>query len=641
MLLSSKSLISKIGLIVILIEVLVLASTGAYYISRFSDEIDRAMETKVLLPGVLMNRQLLRYESVANEKVMTELVGEEYQDGMVVGADRQVYYSLRPKYVGRGIDSVPGTARKLLSGSVSRPTLRMSEEGDSIASVTPMAAFSDGKPFFYLYVQVSTTASEAKKREITMLFIAGSLLCVLVTSLAIILFTRTLLTTPLGKLRESAMNLAQGRLEQQIDTSRRDELGSLARSFVMMRDAIRQKIDLLQKANRSLEQKEQRLQAFVSALPDLALVVDEHGRYLEVLSSDDRMLFPRAEALKGRLLHEVLPMQDADRFLKVVRETIATDRPQTLVYCMNVTGGQVWFEGRSSLIHSTESGPRSVIWVARDITQRKNMEDSLLQAKEEAEAANRRLLELDSLKSAFVSSVSHELRTPLTSLLGFAKLINKNFLRHFVPLARADEKLEDKAAQIQGNLEIIISEGERLTRLINDVLDLNRIESGRVDWQFQSVDCEELVRRAVAALDAEFEHKDQVALRVEVEPGLPEVELDPDRIRQVLINILHNALKFTDSGAIELKVGRDSPDTLLFSVRDTGRGIPAEETSRIFEKFYQAQHSDTLHRDSPGTGLGLAICKEIVQHHGGRIWVQSQLGAGSVFAFTLPLQREA
>lgn len=257
--------------------------------------------------------------------------------------------------------------------------------------------------------------------------------------------------------------------------------------------------------------------------------------------------------------------------------------------------------------------------------------EALIAARKQAEAANR-------AKSAVVSMVSHELRTPLTSILGFAKLIDKRLGR--IDCTEVSETEEDAQlqaetmAQIEQNIQIILVEGERLMSLINNVLDLAKIESGKVEWDMQRIAVNEVIERAVAATSSLLA-SDAVAFGVEIEDQLPPVIGDRDRLVQVIVNLISNAVKFTDEGAITCEAAREN-EHIIVRVIDTGVGIAPEDQERVFEQFVQVDAPTK--RDRPaGTGLGLSICQEIVEHHGGRIWVESVLGEGSTFSFTLPL----
>ena len=252
----------------------------------------------------------------------------------------------------------------------------------------------------------------------------------------------------------------------------------------------------------------------------------------------------------------------------------------------------------------------------------------------ELEDANKRLLRLDEIKSAMVSSVSHELRTPLTSIRGFAKLCIRDFVRHFQPLAKED-MLHGKGQRIKSNLEIIEAEGERLTRLINDFLDINRIESGKATWNDHFLNPCEVIFKATTAAFGGFSSNSDVELITDLPENTRLIHADPDKIQQVLINLLNNAYKFTREGSVTVSL-KDKGDTLTVSVEDTGSGVPPEEVNYIFEKFHKSRRGDTIRAEEKGTGLGLAICKEIVEHYGGSIWVESTLGQGSTFSFSLP-----
>jgi signal transduction histidine kinase len=246
-------------------------------------------------------------------------------------------------------------------------------------------------------------------------------------------------------------------------------------------------------------------------------------------------------------------------------------------------------------------------------------------ATEELRRANERLTELDRLKDDFVSTITHELRTPLTSIRAFSEIL------------RQEPNVE--LAQRKRFLDIITKETERLTRLINQVLDLSKIESGRAEWHESQVDMKELIDDAVAGMGQVFEEK---GIRVELTlpEAVPCVRGDLDRIIQVLLNLLSNAVKFCDGadGRIEVALSEQS-DCLRVDVTDNGPGVSAADQAVIFEKFRQA--GDALTNKPQGTGLGLPISRHIVEHHGGRLWVESPPGRGARFSFTLPLERVA
>ncbi len=263
---------------------------------------------------------------------------------------------------------------------------------------------------------------------------------------------------------------------------------------------------------------------------------------------------------------------------------------------------------------------------------------ALAAAIEEAHAARVAAEEASASKSAFLSNVSHELRTPLTSVVGFSRLIRRRLDEVIFPAVPTGDPKRDRAMrQVSDNLGIIVDEGERLTALINDTLDLAKIEAGRMEWRREPVDIDDVIARGTAATASLLDGSGPT-MRVDVPPGLPPVTGDRDRLIQVVINLISNAVKFTPAGTIACSAGTTEEDgrpMVVVSVADTGVGIAPEDQARVFEQFGQA--GDTLAETPRGTGLGLPICREIVEHHGGRLWVESEVGRGSRFSFTLPI----
>jgi len=311
----------------------------------------------------------------------------------------------------------------------------------------------------------------------------------------------------------------------------------------------------------------------------------------------------------------------------------------------NKSGKRIWLSASIIPFIDDKNKPYQYILICTDITalksaerqlERKNrsleeltdhLEDMVKQRTEELETANTKLLHLNKIKSEFVSVVSHELRTPLTSIKSFAEIL--------------EDDIEDMEPDTQRRyLRIINDESDRLGRLINDVLDLQKIDAGMMSWNDSLVNFEDLVKskfevfeQAVKAKGLDYE------LTANLDVSL--VEIDPDKISQVISNILSNALKFTSKGKISLSLterveesetdGRQS--WILTKICDTGFGIPAEEVDNVFKRFHQVDSSET--REQGGSGLGLNICKEIIEHYNGQIWAESEPGKGSCFCFKL------
>lgn len=256
---------------------------------------------------------------------------------------------------------------------------------------------------------------------------------------------------------------------------------------------------------------------------------------------------------------------------------------------------------------------------------------------EQLEQAYTELKKVDEIKTSFLVTVSHELRTPLTSVLGFAEISHMKFIRIVKPAVSCDEpKVQEAIEQIDRHLHIIVAEGQRMTNMINEFLDLSKLEAGKVEWNMMSHNIKDIIDQAAAATSSLFEQKG-LQYQEEIEEGLPEPVVDRDRLIQVLINLISNAIKFSDSGRVTCRVCRNI-DKLTISIIDEGIGIASEDQKNIFEKFRQVQMGGDKLTDRPqGTGLGLSICKQIVESHGGKIWVESTKTAGSTFSFTIPI----
>ena len=272
-------------------------------------------------------------------------------------------------------------------------------------------------------------------------------------------------------------------------------------------------------------------------------------------------------------------------------------------------GDQTPFEYSVSLVHTPQES--LAISIGRDISKRKQMEKDLRQAKESAEFANK-------AKSSFLAAMSHEIRTPMNAILGMGEIL-------------AESHLDEHQKQY---VEIINHAGEGLLALINDILDLSKIESGQLELEMIPINPSSLAKYSINIIQQRALNKG-IALTIDIHQAIPSCIIgDPQRLQQILLNLLSNAIKFTDQGHIALSLVKTAENVLRFSVSDTGIGIPKNKHTTIFQPFKQVDSSTT--RRFGGTGLGLSICDKLIDKMGGKIWVVSLEGQGSTFHVDIP-----
>ncbi len=385
-------------------------------------------------------------------------------------------------------------------------------------------------------------------------------------------------------------------------------------------------------------------------------LLDLNGHIVSANNTLAYMVQQKASSLTGQRFFSLVGSGEDDDLDIALADLVHQRRPrwqiEEVLSCPN--GTTIWAALNLTTILSRFKKPQYVLVMIEDITTRKkaeyeleqlnlSLEHLVLNRTQELEdkatmleQANERLTQLDTIKSNFVSSVSHELRTPLTSLLGFSKIIRKAFNRHFMPLTAEYPAIKPKAMTIDQNLGILVLEGERLTRLIDNVLDLKKIEAGKMHWDDAMLDMEEVVRQAASNLGGYCETNPDVQLRLTFADNISPIKADWDKLLQVVINLLTNSFKHTAQGCIAVLVESPVPDHIRMVVADTGTGIATEELQPVFTEFHQASHTDILSVAATGTGLGLPICKHIVTHYNGLIWAESTLGNGSCFTIELP-----
>lgn len=379
------------------------------------------------------------------------------------------------------------------------------------------------------------------------------------------------------------------------------------------------------------------LKATLQAIPDLLFELDENGIYRQVWMRDESLLAAPKAQLLGRSVQDILPPPAATVVMTTLRESAAKGFSQGRQICLQLPEGERWFELSVSSKEAAAGELQHFIILSRDITVRKTVERRLRQLNEELEEkvadrtadlelARRHAEQANQAKSAFLATMSHEIRTPMNGVIGMIEVLQQTSL---------------KAHQLE-MAELIRESAFSLLGIIDDILDFSKIEAGKLEIEVVPVSVAEVVENVCGMLDHLAEKKG-VELTLFTDPAIPEALLgDPLRLRQVLINLANNAIKFSSAqeqpGQVSVRalLAEDLPDHVMLEIRvaDNGIGMDTNTQAKLFQSFMQADASTT--RSFGGTGLGLAICHELVKAMGGRINVESEVGRGAVFAVHLP-----
>jgi two-component system phosphate regulon sensor histidine kinase PhoR len=414
--------------------------------------------------------------------------------------------------------------------------------------------------------------------------LAGLATALAAALLAIFLAGRT--TRPLSELTVVADRMAAGDLSARLFASRSDEIGQLTRAFSHMADRIREQVT-------SLAEERSRLAAVLDHMADGVLITDGGGQVRLVNAAAARLLDRSEERALGRSFAQVAPYHPLIELWKACRE-----QGEEQVDMVEVSRHGLFLQ--AIVTPFKEADAEGYLVILQDLT---------------------RVRRLETVRRDFISNISHELRTPLAGLKALVDTLRGGALKD-PPAAKRFLKRMD-------------AEVDTLTQMVEELLELSRIESGQVPLRLAPTPLADLVVPPVDRLRPQAERAG-LEFTVSLPPQAPPVLADADRARLVLTNLVHNAVKFTPPGGRITVEAQPGAGHVVFSVQDTGVGIPAGVLPRIFERFYKADRV----RSGGGTGLGLAIAKHIVQGHGGRIWAESQEGRGSTFYFTLPLAVE-
>lgn len=573
-----------IGLVILSMLVL-----GIFLMNLLEDYFYNTLKTRLETQALLASRMTVEMEGVWNLAFMEDLAGKISED---VGA-RVTIIDTKGIVLG---DSEEAAAK--MENHLYRPEIQQAKhEGVGVAirhsstldtDMMYVAVFITQKGKEYGFIRLALPLTETKQAfsklwSVVLIGILPAVFCTTFVSFAL----AKRVTEPVERLTEFARRMSRGKFDCRAKVGSNDEIDALAGALNQMAKTVEEKVRLISEGKSKLE-------AVLASMTSGVIFIDRKGRVNLVNPAAEQFLSFTGEKSIG-LPHDALirhpelsaTINKALKSKQVVEQEIKINSPQ-----------ETTLEVIISPIVNNEGDFTGVVAVLHDITEMRQVER---------------------MRKDFVANVSHELKTPVTSIKGFTETL-------------LDGAMEDRET-CREFVEIIDSEADRLKRLIQDLLELSKIEAGQVELRRSPADVSSIIRSTVLKLQGQIK---KAGLKLELTlPETPVIAaIDLDIVQQVLVNLVDNAVKYTPAGGrIEIEVADREQDIVVW-VRDTGLGIPPEDVDRVFERFYRVDK--TRSREQGGTGLGLSIVKHLVDIHGGTVGVNSKPGQGSEFFFTLP-----
>ena len=442
-----------------------------------------------------------------------------------------------------------------------------------------------------LYIKSNLEQQYREINNIAVIFVSASLIAVLITMLVAVLIARSI-TQPIGDMREQALRIAKGDYSRKVVVKGKDELGQLATTFNQLAERI-------EETQEAMESERNRLDSVLTHMTDGVVATDRRGKVITINEMALSLLNVTQEEVIGQSILTLLQM-DEDYTLRKLLEN-----PDELLLefdSVDNTLDKVILRVDFSMIRRESGFISGLVAVLHDVTEQEKTEQE---------------------RREFVSNVSHELRTPLTSMRSYIEALN-------------DGAWQDP--EIAPNfLKVTLDETDRMIRMINDLLNLSRMDSKNAELQLEFINFKDLVNFVLDRFDMMVTNQEkQYVIRREFTTRGLWLEVDADRMIQVIDNIMNNAIKYSpDGGVITVRLV-ETHNNIILSISDQGLGIPKKDLTKVFERFYRVDKDRARKRG--GTGLGLAISKEVVKAHGGNIWAESRENIGSTFFISLPYE---
>lgn len=600
-----KSLYFKIVLILLIFVIAVMCVVGAilmngvssFYVNDFFNQMSECFAEDSIMMGEL-------YASVGSgrESVTDEMKSILSSYGSILGIDRyRNYYVLNmdgemltgsDASLGVRLTVTPNILSAINRGDENR-VISGSEYADWACYI------SAGGEECIIYIKDSLDEMR-QLNQVLFSIILQAMFIGIIIAILLSFFLAKSISSPLQSLTYGAQLVAAGEFSYEIDIHSEDEIGVLTHNFNYMKDRLKMTLE-------EVDGEREKLETVLSCIRDGVIAFTADGRVLHSNSSaDEQFEFDKND--KGALekCFDILdiPLMVTDNSIKISSPDAQFERTKdSFIFHDKMVGDKV-YDVNFGIIkyYSGEKKSFGFIIVMHDVTGR---------------------YELDESRREFVANVSHELRTPLTSIMGAAETIVN------------DPEMDDEMRVYF--LDMVLTESERMMRIVSDLLVLSRLDNKRTRWNIETFDIGESVHRLCEVMRTDVEAHEH-ELSFEAEDDLPEVTADRQRIEQVIINIISNAIKYTPNGGkIDVNVsGIPAKNRVLVKISDNGIGIPEEDIAHLFERFYRVEKSRTS--DAGGTGLGLAIAKELIDAHGGSIRIESALDAGTAVYIEIPVE---
>ena len=430
------------------------------------------------------------------------------------------------------------------------------------------------------------------------------------------------ITRPLDKLADALRHATAGDFSKRVTAKSGSEVGRLGAAFNAMAAQIESGLNSLEAQARELKAKDQRKAAMMNGALDCIFTTYHTGDVIDCNPAAERVFGYDHAGFLQRNIAELLKLPDYARYAGpadyISKAGLLAVGTRTELVGARANG--TTFPVEVSLVGVETDGTPSYAWFMRDLTDQKAAESALLRGIV-LEEENRRVQEASRLKSEFLANMSHELRTPLNAIIGFAELLH-------------DGQVTPDMPEFKDFMHDILKSGQHLLQLINDVLDLSKVEAGRLEFHPEETSLDQLVAESIAMLRPLASQK-RLSVEQQVDPSVNHVFVDRSRLKQVLYNYLSNAIKFTpDGGRVAVRVSAEDPHHFRVDVTDNGVGIAAADLPRLFIEFNQLEAGAA--KKHQGTGLGLALTRRLLEAQGGRVAVTSTPGAGSTFSAILP-----